>query len=98
MGANRTGKRSLNAIVELLVVIAIVSILISVMMPSVQGARNRAVVMSCSSRMRSVYIAAAAYMADHPTYPEPFWRFFNATGDDQDLASTYWLWGRAYIP
>ena len=52
-------------LIELLVVITILAILMSIMIPSIQKARDVARTVLCSSRMRQVGVLAGSYQADY---------------------------------
>jgi len=57
-------------LVELLVVIAIISLLISVLLPSLQAARRSGRSVVCLSNLRQLGVATAAYVDDYrQTYP-----------------------------
>lgn len=57
-------------LVELLVVIAIISILISILLPALSGARNRGRITKCQSNLRELAQATLRYMTDHDdTFP-----------------------------
>lgn len=52
-------------IVELLVVIGIITVLVAIIMPSLQKARRSAVMLQCASNMRQIGAAVAGYAADN---------------------------------
>ncbi len=60
-------------LIELLVVISIVTLLISILLPSLGKARDNAVQTTCLGNLRQVGIAMATYVADNKElYPEPY--------------------------
>ncbi len=83
-------RRTPNAftLIELLVVISIVGVLMALLLPSLQAARETAVAMDCMSRMRGFGIYEEGYRQDHkqwytvnytmypiyPSYPGPYYR------------------------
>jgi prepilin-type N-terminal cleavage/methylation domain-containing protein/prepilin-type processing-associated H-X9-DG protein len=76
-------KRQAFTLVELLVVISIIAVLLAIMMPSLQKARNQAKKMVCLSNMRQIGITLNAYMIDsknclppsscHLSNPDQYW-------------------------
>lgn len=58
-------------LIELLVVVAILSLLISVLLPSLGKAREAAKSMICSSNQRQLAIAATSYANDHDDWLNP---------------------------
>lgn len=70
-------------LVELLVVISIIVMLLAIMMPSLQKARNQAKKVACLSNMRQMGIVLITYLVDsdnhlppsscHLTNPEQYW-------------------------
>jgi len=82
-------------LIELLVVIAIIAILAALLMPALEKARDKAVVITCSSQQRQVFHGFTMYGGDFGEYPtnyERFWRKPPVCGTCQ-TAPIAWNWG-----
>ena len=68
-----TGRSKITgfSLIELLVVIAIIALLLSIMLPSLQSAREVARSMSCLSNQRQIHLAFASYETDHKQLGSP---------------------------
>lgn len=88
-------------LIELLVVIAIISILMSILIPSLRKAREGAYRVTCASHQRGFGIAFQAYLQDNDYWSHwgPNRGYWYVPGSDHVMAdknSIYAYWGIAY--
>lgn len=67
----RAGRQSAFTLVELLVVIGIITLLIAILLPALNKARESANRISCQSNLRQISLAVLMYVQDHGTLPGP---------------------------
>jgi prepilin-type N-terminal cleavage/methylation domain-containing protein/prepilin-type processing-associated H-X9-DG protein len=93
----RRGTRGFT-LVELLVVIAIIGILVALLLPAVQAAREAARRMSCSNNLKQIALAAQNYHDTHKTFPtEGIWYYGNL-GNFQQGAQRNFSWLALTLP
>jgi prepilin-type N-terminal cleavage/methylation domain-containing protein/prepilin-type processing-associated H-X9-DG protein len=97
VGAGRLG----FTLVELLVVIAIIGVLVSLLLPAVQSARESARRMSCTNNLHNLAIACHNYHDALGYYPNA--TFYNQKANDSICQGTAtlceeWGWGALILP
>ena len=93
---NSTLKRSRSGftLVELLVVIAIIGVLVALLLPAVQAAREAARRSTCINNLKQIALATQVYHDSHNEFPVGHvWA--NATSDNN---GTGWSWGAKILP
>jgi prepilin-type N-terminal cleavage/methylation domain-containing protein len=77
-------------LIELLVVIAVISLLLAILIPSLNKARSAARRVVCSHNLRQVGLAVDMYTGDHDG-------FYPCAQDPVSTSPAYWLWmGRGW--
>jgi len=80
-------------LIELLVVVAIIALLLSILLPSMGGAREAARASVCGSNMRQLAIAANTYANDHQDWLNPLEDFYTCSdgSPEPELTFRYFL-------
>ncbi|NQT39037.1 MAG: DUF1559 domain-containing protein, partial [Planctomycetes bacterium] len=84
-------------LVELLVVIAIIGILIALLLPAVQAAREAARRSQCSNNLKQLSLALHNYHDSFKSFP-PGWCSKRNAGGGKLTDYAFWGWGALILP
>src|SRR5271157_1472687 len=92
-----SARRTAFTLVELLVVIAIIGILIGLMLPAIQAARERSRRLQCSNNLKQVGLSLIAYHDSYQQFP-PGYRSQTGNGGLADDKGPGWGWAAFILP
>ena len=92
---NRAGVRFGFTLVEILVVVAIIGILIALMLPAIQAARESARKSQCANNLKQIGLGIHGYLDNHKAFPPGYTSKVLPNHDD---GGPGWSWGAKIMP
>lgn len=85
-------------LVELLVVIAIIGILVALLLPAIQAAREAARRSQCVNNLKQLAVGCHNYSDTYRTFPSGYITNFPAPAQEGTLEQSVWSWGAMLLP
>ncbi len=95
MQQRRTNNCRAFTLVELLVVIAIIGVLVALMLPAIQAARESARKTQCANNLKQIGLGMHAYLLNYKAFPPGY---VSKVLPDHDDGGPGWSWGAMIMP
>jgi prepilin-type N-terminal cleavage/methylation domain-containing protein len=82
-------------LIEILVVISIIGVLVALMLPAVQQARESARKSQCANNLKQIGLGLHTYMLSHKSFPPGY---ISTVLPDHDDGGPGWAWGAMIMP